>query len=310
MNLKLPCNLAICLLMVFTLEAFSAPGSLGLMGEDPVRSDPELLMEKTLQSLYSFDFTRADILSAEMLTRFPGDYLSHFTRAQYLWWMIITQPFDQSLEAGFQQSLSKSLSVIKPLVEKETAPRHTFYFINIYAMQARLFLSKKEYLRTIFSLKNCIDQIEATLGKEETYPPLYLSSGMYNFMLEYARQKYSFLALYTLLYPRGDMEKGLEQLHTAARNDHFIWRTEASYLLMKIYQDLEQQPEKALPLVRALLEEHPSNLIFRLHYVKVLELMGERAKARQERAALLRATRQATGLSETQRRHLLGVFGE
>ncbi|MDX9941204.1 MAG: hypothetical protein RBS53_03195 [Bacteroidales bacterium] len=279
-------------------------------GENPARAADELLLEETMQALYSFDFAKADARSAEMLIRFPDHYLAHFTRVQYLWWMIITQPHDKRLEEEFYQRLERSLSALKPLAGKEAAPRQNFYFINLYAMQARLFLTKKEYLRTIFSLKNCIDQIEATLGKEQAYLPFFLSSGMYNYMLEYARQKYSFLALYTLLYPPGDMKLGLEQLHIAARSDHFIWRTEARYLLMKIYQDLEQQPEKALPLVRALLEEHPSNLIFRWHYVKILEMMGKKEKAGEERLVLLRATYQATGLNESQHHHLRQVFGE
>ncbi|MEE4177991.1 MAG: hypothetical protein V2I46_10810 [Bacteroides sp.] len=279
-------------------------------GERTLQPSVDLYMEQTMKALYAFNFEQANTLSTEMILRFPNNYLSHFTRSQYLWWMIITHPQNPRLEEAYYQSLKRSLSAIKPLINENHSYAHIFYFINIYAMQARLFLDKKEYLRTIFSLKSCIDQIEASIGKEEVYLPFNLSSGMYNYMLEYARQKYPFLALYTLLYPRGDRELGLEQLHTAARSDHFIWRTEAGYLLMRIYLDLEQQPEKALPLLRALLEEYPSNLIFRQHFVKILERMGEQVKAGEEKAALTRATRMANELSEAQRHHLLSVFGE
>lgn len=279
-------------------------------GQDAGRVSADHYLEQTMEALYSFDLEKANALSSEMLVRFPGHYLSHFTRSQFLWWMIITHPLDQRLEEAYNQGLGRSLTAIKPLINEGRSHSHTFYFINIYAMQARLFLKKKEHLRTILSLKSCIDQIEVALGKEESYPPFYLSSGMYNYMSEYARDKFPFLSLYTLLYPRGDMALGLEQLEMAARSGHFIWRTEARYLLMKIFLELEQKPREALPLVRELLEQYPDNLIFRMHYVKILEALGQQTMAASEKEALLGKTRQVNGISEVQREYLLGVFRE
>jgi tetratricopeptide (TPR) repeat protein len=277
-------------------------------GQYAGRVSADHYLDQTMEALYSFDLEQANALSSEMLVRFPGHYLSHFTRSQYLWWMIITHPFDQRLEEAYNQNLIRSLTAIKPLIAEGRSHSNTFYFINIYAMQARLFLKKKEYLRTILSLKSCIDQIEVALGNEESYPPFFLSSGMYNYMSEYARDKFPFLSLYTLLYPRGDKVLGLKQLEMASQSGHFIWRTEARYLLMKIFLELEQKPGEALPLVRELLEQYPDHLIFRMHYVKILEALGEMTMAASEREALLGKTRQFNGISEVQRAHLLEVF--
>lgn len=267
-------------------------------------------MKLTMQALYAFDFLRADSLSTEMLRKFPGHYLSHFSRSQYLWWLIITQPENPELENQYYQTLAHSLSAIQKNMGPAITHEQTFFFINIYAMQARLFLKKKEYLRTIISLRNCISEIEASLGRESEYPPFYLSSGMYNYMSEYAKKKFPFLTLYTLLYPKGSMVLGLEQLKAASSSGHFVWKTEAVYLQMKIYLELEQKPELAIPLARQLAETYPENLIYQWHYLQALESMQASEESLLLKAELRKIARNATGISSQQRAFFLSLFSQ
>ena len=294
------------LILIFCLTGFTLAGRENIIPASTLDQGVELSMK----ALYDFDFFEADRITAGLVAHFPGHYLSHFTRAQYLWWMIITHPSDVLLEKAYHESLGQALSIIKPLLVEEPVHHHTFYFINIYAMKARLLLNKREYLRTIFSLKQCVDQIEAALGKELVYPPFFLSSGMYNYMSEQAREKLPFLTLYTLLYPKGDKMLGLSQLHTAAQSDYFIWRTEATYLLMRIYHEMEKQPYNAQVMACNLRENYPGNLIFRMEYVKILETLGDREMLRTEKEQLVRATRTARGISERQRAYLLDVLNK
>lgn len=267
-------------------------------------------MKQTMQALYAFDFLRADSLSTEMLRKFPGHYLSHFSRSQYLWWLIITQPENPELENQYYQTLAQSLSAIQEFMGPARTHEQTFYFINIYAMQARLFLKKKEYLRTIISLRNCISEIEASLGRESDYPPFNLSSGMYNYMSEYAKKKFPFLTLYTLLYPKGSMVLGLEQLKAASSSGHLVWKTEAVYLQMKIYLELEQKPALAIPLARQLAETYPGNLIYQWHYLQALEANQATEESILLKTELKKITRNAPGINSQQRAYFLSLFSQ
>jgi len=267
-------------------------------------------MKQTMQALYAFDFLRADSLSTEMLRKFPGHYLSHFSRSQYLWWLIITQPENPELENQYYQTLAQSLSAIQEYMGPARTHEQTFYFINIYAMQARLFLKKKEYLRTIISLRNCISEIEASLGRESDYPPFNLSSGMYNYMSEYAIKKFPFLTLYTLLYPKGNMALGMEQLKAASLSDHLVWKTEATYLLMKIYLELEPKPALAIPLASQLTETYPQNLIYQWHYLQALESIQATEESILLKTELRKITRNAPGINSQQRAYFLSLFSQ
>ncbi len=282
---------------------------ISLNGSEPIPVGvAEQEMKQTMQALYSFNFSRADSLSTEMLRKFPGHYLSHFTRSQYLWWLIITHPESPELENQYYQTLAQSLSSIQEYMGPNKSYEHTFYFINIYAMQARLFLKRKEYLRTIISLRNCINEIEASLGKESLYPPFFLSSGMYNYMSEYAKKKLPFLALYTLLYPKGNMVLGLEQLKAASTSGQMVWETEATYLLMKIYLELEQNHVLALQLARQLAETYPENLIYQWHYLQALELMQATEEARLLKTEIRNLARNSRGISSAQRAYFISLF--
>lgn len=294
---------------IFILLLFAGPFS--SFASEPFREKMAAEeMKQTMQALYAFDFLRADSLSTEMLRKFPGHYLSHFSRSQYLWWLIITQPENPELENQYYQTLAQSLSAIQEYMGPARTHEQTFYFINIYAMQARLFLKKKEYLRTIISLRNCISEIEASLGRESDYPPFNLSSGMYNYMSEYAIKKFPFLTLYTLLYPKGNMALGMEQLKAASLSDHLVWKTEATYLLMKIYLELEPKPALAIPLASQLTETYPQNLIYQWHYLQALESIQATEESILLKTELRKITRNAPGINSQQRAYFLSLFSQ
>lgn len=267
-------------------------------------------MEQTMVALYQFNFSLADSLSGEMLVKYPDHYLSHFTRAQYLWWLIITNSPNATLETGFNGSVARSLKAIDRFMTPDRPHIHTFFYINIYAMQARLYLKNKEYLRTILSLKNCIDQIELSLGNEADFMPYNLSSGMYNYMSEYSTRRFPFLGLYTLLYPKGNMKLGLDQLSTAAESENQIWRTEAAYLLMRIYFEIENDSESALFYGERLTREFPDNLIFQWYYLQIAETIDTGVPVEKLRTSLIENTRKATGINQYQKAYLLSIFGK
>ncbi len=274
-----------------------------------VEPEPAFIaLEQTMLALYEFDFFRADSLSDQMLKNYPDHYLSHFTRAQYLWWLIITQNSNSKLQVEFSSSLENSLRAIEAYMQAGQQHIYNFFFINIYAMLARLNLKNREYLRTILSLKNCINQVGISLGNEILFPPYNLTSGMYNYLSEYSAIRYPFLGLYTLLYPKGNMELGLKQLKIAAANENLIWKTEASYLLLKIFLELEKEPARALIYGRYLVEKFPNNLIFQWHNLQISETIESGISSQKLKTKLLENTRMAKGISQSQKTYLLSIF--
>src|SRR6202007_2633622 len=94
----------------------------------------------------------------------------------------------------------------------------TYYAIMAYAYKARLELLDKNYFSSVSNLNNCTSILKYSFGKEEQYNWFYLTSGLYNYFIEWGKQNYKVLSAYTILYPKGDLKKGLSQLQLASKS--------------------------------------------------------------------------------------------
>jgi tetratricopeptide (TPR) repeat protein len=116
-------------------------------------------------------------------------------------------------------------------------------------------------------LKNGFDLIEV-------YPDFYFSTGLYN----YYREKYPELRPayrpFMWFFRSGDMALGLKQLDTAVRKSLFLGAESADFLI-QIYLFYEDQPQRALPYARRLVNDYPDNLYFTVNYVHAALGAGE-----------------------------------
>ncbi len=287
---------------IILLMIFAFPGELK---SAPQNLSAEEYFNRTLLSLYQFDFQKADSLSSLMNAHHPGHYLSAFSRTHYYWWMLISHAEPKPWEEKYAGSVAHSIAAIDPVIERSFTYNDVFYFINIYAMQARLSLKNGKLIRTMQSLRNCIYHLELSFGREHIHSGFYLTSGLYNYMTAHAVKKYPFLRLYALFYPEGDQSLGLEQIIMAAQSENDVWKTEARYLLMRLYLEVEENPGKALEYALWLTEEYPLNLIYRYYHLLILKNLDKEDQVvliKEELGAMARANR---NISSEQRDYFL-----
>lgn len=276
------------------------PGYRALCNNKPQGVCLESLMDQTLAALYHFDFPRADSLSGCMLQIDPHHYLSHFTRSHYLWWMIITHQRDENLEKEYSATIAMAKARL-PSAEKKPDINDVFYHINIYAMQARLSLQKKEYLRTIWNLRACVRQLDYSRGKENLHGGLYLTSGLYNYMSGYSQKRFPVLKAFSRVLPEGEMQMGLQQLQKAAASSNPVWKTEAHYLLMKIYLEMELQPGQAMVYNQWLIDNFPGNLTYWQYRYRICKAMKDEPGMESCRVKIRQLALGHAGISKLQR---------
>ena len=262
-----------------------------------------------LTAIYDFRFHDADSLLNHMETNYQESYLPHLVRASFYWWLIISEDDGSLNKERYIATLSKAEDIINRVVQNNSHNyRDIFHFINLYALKARLDLLNGNYLKALRHMKNCVDFVSISLGREEAYPGFNLTSGLYNYLSDYGAKQYPFLVFYSLMYPRGNMLKGLEQLKVATQNDDQVIRTEAHYFLMKIYLDLEKNHEEALYHASYLTEKHPENLIFLYHYYQLLQLQGKAEMANEVKSDYKYQLKYNTHLSIRQKQYLIGLL--
>lgn len=269
----------------------------------------EDLLNQTMSALYDFDFPRADSLSKNMLRLDSTHYISHFSRASYLWWMIITHSHHQVLEQQYATTISLAQDGL-PQGKDQPGLNDVFYHINIYAMQAQMSLRNKEYLRTMKNLRACTWQVEYSMGKEQHHQGFLLTSGLYNYMTGYAQMRFPVLSVFKNIFPRGEMQLGLEQLHQAALSENITWKTEARFLLMKIYLEMEKQPVKALALVNWLTDSYPQNLTYHYYHYMICKAMKDQEGMAAVKNQIKKLALTHQGMSQGQRDYFLQLTAD
>ena len=260
-------------------------------------------------ALYNFHFQVSDSIIRRMEKNFPEHYMPHLMRAQYYWWQIISNDLDLLQQGNYRASLVKAESLAKELVKtKNYNYNDVFQFINLYALKARIELLNSEYLRALRHMRNSVEFLELSIGRENIHPDFYLTSGLYNYMAEYGSRRYPFLMVYALFYPRGDMQKGLEQLKLAAYNSNIVIKTEAHYFLMKIFFELEQDFSQALQHAAWLVAEYPENLIYLYHYHEILLLLEKNELAAEIRKDFFELLNDNIQLNFSQRKYFGGLL--
>lgn len=261
----------------FQQDTSEAPG--GIAPERQAGQASHLALNEALatlmKALYDFDLEKADSISKSLIQSWPEHYLSWFARTNYLWWEIISSPQATELETQYRDHIAQSMSLAKTRFSRNPDHSDIFYFISLYAMQARLDLKNGAYIRAMRNGRNAISYIEQSRGKESQYGGFYLTSGLYNYMTTQATRKYPFLKIYSLFYPEGNRELGLQQLIRISESDNRVWGTEASYFLMRLYLEVEDDPEKALLYAARLTGRFPSNLIFQYYHYQALKALND-----------------------------------
>ncbi len=306
--LKLIQRPLVILLLTASLACTTSPAGAG----SPQRAHEvhlEDLLDQTLNALYDFNFPRADSLSLGMLQLDSIHYISHFSRASYLWWMVITHTHDPHLQQQYAATIGRAQDGL-PAGEEQPALNVVFYHISIYAMEAQMSLHKKKYLLTMKSLRACTPQVKYSMGKEQQHQGFLLTSGVYNYMTGYAQMRFPVLSIFKNIFPEGDMQLGLDQLHRAALSDNMTWKTEARFLLMKIHLEMEKQPLEALDWVNWLIETYPLNLTYRYYHYMILKAMKDPEGMAAVKNTIKELALTHQGLSQGQREYFMQLAAD
>ncbi len=248
--------------------------SLGYQNAKAASPFPESIT--AMQYLYHFQFHDADSLISQLEKEYPDHYLPHFVRANYFWWQIVSSSDQHQYKEEYYEALKKAENFLEPLTDVSNPDDNDLFFmINTLAFKARLDVMNGDYFRSLRHLNRSLRLIEYSLGRESQHSPLYLTSGLYNYLADYGKKRYPFLALYPLIYPSGNMETGLDYLKMAAMGSDTLVKAEAHYFLMRIYMEPENNHEKALEHAQWLTDQYPANLIFRYYHKTILKEMGQ-----------------------------------
>ena len=195
-------------------------------------------------------------------------------------------PYDAEFQRLNNLAIQKSESQIHG--HRDEARAH-LYEGFAYALQARLEALRDHALATARAGKKMRNLSLAALKLDPTLYDADLGVGIYNYF-EATLPTYVKMLRFLILLPGGDRELGLQQLQTAADKGE-ITKGEAQFHLAKnLSRNNEQQYNKALEILQAMVREYPDNPLWKLLLGSLEIRMGQA----QEGEALYREVIKAT----------------
>ncbi len=147
-------------------------------------------------------------------------------------------------------------------------------FVNIFSEQFHirvLVMQNQKYkaLKHAFDVNKRISELQGKYKDNSNNEFIAFLVSIQEYFVCYLKERY---VLFGLFSSNGISKSGgLKGLERATRSNDIFIRTEGCYLLMKIYNELENNSEKGLNYANWLVDTYPKNAIFRVEYLKCLK---------------------------------------
>ncbi|MBN1397392.1 MAG: hypothetical protein JXA06_05100 [Bacteroidetes bacterium] len=233
-----------------------------------------------IDKLYNFEFDRADSDFTEVVRMRPDHPAGHFFKAMVLWERIISNFDDESQD----DELYKVLDVVIEMCEQrldENPDDVTALFFNGGAVgfRGRLRANRGKWIGAANDGVIAMPLVRRAYELEPNNYDVLLGIGIYNYYASVVPDKYPFVKPVMIFFPKGDREKGLEQLRQASEKAKYA-KVESMYFLMQNYFVYEKDFPKALELARKLNAKYPDNSMFHRYVGRCLVSMGYISEAK------------------------------
>ena len=186
-----------------------------------------------------------------------------------------------------------------------------FYLAGAYAPLSQWRVLRGARVAAARDGKRIKDALERALALDSRLQDAWFGIGLYHYYADIAPAALKVLR-FLLLLPGGDRVQGLQEMERARTRVELL-RGEADYQLHWLYLWYEEQPLRALDLLRSLDERYPTNPLFlqRIADVEHVYFHDHLASANSWRALLDRATTKRVALPTlAQNRARIGLAAE
>ncbi|MEQ9426296.1 MAG: tol-pal system protein YbgF [Cyclobacteriaceae bacterium] len=228
---------------------------------------------QALNDMYNYKFDKAEMQFRWLKQKYGWHPLPYFLLGLSQWWKIIPDLDNHEHDAEFMAYMDTSLVLSKRLYEEVNEVEGAFFLAATNGFVARLESDRGNWRKAASAGSSALKYVDEVRENLEFSPEVLFGDAIMNYYTEWIRDNYPALRPIMWFFPRGDMEKGLEQLSTVAHNA-FYTRTEAQYYLIRILANEEKRYKEAFAITHYLRQTYPDNPYFHRFYLTLLYRMG------------------------------------
>ena len=235
---------------------------------------------QAVNDMYNFKFKSAEQQFRWLKQKYGWHPLPYFLHGLSTWWKIAPDVAVETYDNAFIAYMDTSIYLANRLFEADKQNVEAAFFLAAaYAFKGRLYSERGRWRKAASVSKSALKYLNVSKGNETFSPELLFGDALYNYYVVWAAENYPMLKPVLLFFPKGDKEKGLEQL-VEVSNNAFYTRTEAQYFLMRIMASDQKNIPEALRLAEYLHTTFPDNPYFHRYYARMLYNSGRFTKAR------------------------------
>ena len=210
-----------------------------------------------INHLYDLEFDEAERLFSKIVAEKPDYPVGYFYMAMVTWSRLSVGFWTAENLKDYVERIDLTISAAKKGIEKnEKDSRNYFYLGGALGFKGRFELMQQKWFSSYNLAYDAIQALRTCQKLDPDNKDVLLGLGIYDY---YTAKLSGVLKFLTYLFlHRGDKEEGLRKLNVAA-NEAVFSGPEAKSMLIHIYLYLEEDYDKALPIIQELRAKFKKN---------------------------------------------------
>lgn len=220
------------------------------------------LVTSGIKQIYNIKFTDAETTFRKLIADYPEHPAGRFFLAMIDWWRILLDIDSEEYDELFFQKLEDVIFQCDEILKKDSENVDALFFKGgAIGFRGRLRAYRESWLKAADDGREALPIVERAANLNPDNLDVQLGFGIYNYYADVIPNEYPLLKPLMLFFPKGDKQKGIEQLVGTAANGKYA-KYEAQYFLMTLYYNHENNPFKAFEYAEILTNEFPDNPSF------------------------------------------------
>jgi len=227
-----------------------------------------------MYNIYNLEFDKAETALKELAASYPGHPVLSLFNGMKIYWenfpILPSSPASLRFESEMKKCIGSSEMENYPSPEYEAE----YLLANICARGLLLlFYADNDVSGEVMSMaKRTYRPLMRSFNFTSSCSDFYYFTGIYNYYRDAYPRVYPVYKTVAFMFPQGDMELGLLQLEKCGENSLAL-RAEAYFILSWIRMNFETDFKTALPYSQHLVDQYPSNPLYKVCYIKNLLLL-------------------------------------
>jgi tetratricopeptide (TPR) repeat protein len=236
-------------------------------------------ISRGVKYIYNIKFHDAEKTFKQLIADYPEHPAGRFFLAMIDWWKILLDIDNESYDDLFFQKVEDVIYQCDELLKKNPKNDEALFFKGgAIGFRGRLRGYRNSWIKAADDGREALPIVEEAYKLNPNNMDVQLGFGIYNYYAAVIPDQYPVVKPLMIFFPKGDKQKGIEQLNKAAWFGKYT-KYESRYFLMSLYYEYENDFYSALKFSEQLVKDFPDNPTFERWYGRINARMGDYKKA-------------------------------